>query len=79
VCFWKKNATLVDKTGKIKSIANVFNGGDYGIVYEHTESNSRGTGASNFKAEVSQVGKWVRYVKEVGRAGQGKQKGQLIR
>lgn len=45
------------------------------VLSMNTLSNGRGTGASNLMAEVSQVGKWVRYVKEVGRAGQGKQKG----
>ena len=42
-------------------------------------SNVRSSGASKCMAEVSQVGKWVRCMGEVGEAGQGQQGDQILR
>ena len=43
------------------------------VLFTETLNNGRDSGASKCMAEVSQVGKWVRYMREVGKADQGKQ------
>jgi hypothetical protein len=43
------------------------------VLCTNTPNNGRGSGASKCMAEVSQVGKWVRYMRELAEAGQGQE------